>query len=274
MSSFTSSEFPAKLRYVGFCGIDDTVEPEFMSILSNLYPWIEWGVLFRSDLEGTARYASWSYVERVTAYQRASNGKLRLAAHLCFNRCQEVLEGNSSFISKIHEMGFGRVQVNITKANGVVVDSNRLGEYVDNIRKVMSDVPTVEFIFQLNHETQPIWDLLIGSPSNFPKNVSVLYDASCGLGVQISSFPSPKQYGNVPCGYAGGIGPTTIRSILQSVDNTVSLSDINETKPVWVDMESSLRTITVLKSGETKDIFDINKCMICINIAVEAGLPN
>ncbi len=28
------------------------------------YPWIEWGVLFRSDLEGTARYASWSYVER------------------------------------------------------------------------------------------------------------------------------------------------------------------------------------------------------------------
>ena len=34
------------LRAVGFCGIDDTVEPRVLLALSARYPWIEWGVLF------------------------------------------------------------------------------------------------------------------------------------------------------------------------------------------------------------------------------------
>lgn len=40
------------LRVMGFCGCDDSVNPELLQILSIHYSWIEWGILFRPDLEG------------------------------------------------------------------------------------------------------------------------------------------------------------------------------------------------------------------------------
>jgi len=52
MASFSSS---LNLRVMGFCGADDSCQPEMLQLLSTHYPWIEWGVLFRPDLEGTAR---------------------------------------------------------------------------------------------------------------------------------------------------------------------------------------------------------------------------
>lgn len=42
----------ANLRAMGFCGVDNSVSPEILQVLSNEYPFIEWGVLFRTDLEG------------------------------------------------------------------------------------------------------------------------------------------------------------------------------------------------------------------------------
>jgi hypothetical protein len=50
---------------MGFCGVDDSVSPEFLIFLSKHHPFIEWGVLFRQDLEGTPRYASSEWVKRL-----------------------------------------------------------------------------------------------------------------------------------------------------------------------------------------------------------------
>jgi hypothetical protein len=269
--------FATKVRYVGFCGADDSVDPGLLCILSHHYPWIEWGVLFRTDLEGTARYASPEWVSSldhvIKNCSSTGTGQLpmNLAAHLCNDRCQQILSGDISFIQQLYSQGFRRVQVNATKANGVIVDPNSLSTYVRNIRYCMNEMKDIEWIFQLNTETQPIWDQLI---SELPCNVSVLYDASCGKGIQISEFPSPTQYSccnaPVPCGYAGGIGPNSIQGVLSSLSSFIEPSILP--KPVWIDMESSLRTI-VLEGEEKKDIFDINKCMKCIRYAVEAGLP-
>jgi len=44
-----------KLRYVGFCGADDSVHPNKMALISRSYPWVEWGVLFRPDKVRCAR---------------------------------------------------------------------------------------------------------------------------------------------------------------------------------------------------------------------------
>jgi hypothetical protein len=49
---------------LGFCGIDDSVPPEFAQMLSQRFPFIEWGMLFRPDLEGTPRYATMDWVRR------------------------------------------------------------------------------------------------------------------------------------------------------------------------------------------------------------------
>ena len=88
--------------------------PDHLQLLSVHYSWIEWGILFRPDLEGTPRYASAKWVQSLVEVNKASGQIMRLAAHLCQSRCQEVLEGNSAFISELKSMGFGRVQINAT----------------------------------------------------------------------------------------------------------------------------------------------------------------
>ena len=42
---------------------------------------------------------------------------MRLAAHLCSSRCQEVIEGKMDFLTELKAMGFGRVQINATAGN-------------------------------------------------------------------------------------------------------------------------------------------------------------
>ena len=192
---------------------------------------------------------------------------------MCGNRCQEVLDGDFSFVQELYSLGFRRVQVNATAANSVTVDQSRIDSYVSNILLCMNNVPKMEFIIQCNTETKPIYEQLMANPT---PNMSVLYDASCGTGVMVSSFPSPMLFPTIPCGYAGGIGPDTITAILTAVRDATAECPNNK---VWVDMESSLRTIVVEKNKtdgtETrKDVFSIEKVFKCILICQQFGMCN
>lgn len=255
---------PLEVRAIGFCGADDSVSPGLMQLLSAKYNWIEWGVLFRPDLEGTPRYATRAWVEELDKVNKATGSNMRLAAHLCQMRCQQVIEGDASFVKELEGLGFGRVQVNATTANGVDMNPSRFGEYASQLRSTIEAVPGVEFIFQLNAETQPVFDIISLKP---PLNMSVLHDASCGLGIEITSLPAPS--GPIPCGYAGGIGPANIGKILSMV---CELDQPHE-KKVWIDMESSLRVTRSDKVVTNQDCFSIDKCFGCVEVCVAMGLP-
>ncbi len=110
------------------------------------------------------------------------------------------------------------------------MNPDRFGEYAAGLRATIEAVPNIEFIFQLNTETQPVFNIISSNP---PANMSVLYDASCGKGIEITSLPDAV--GNIPCGYAGGIGPDNIGKILHMVANIKQSGE----KKVWIDMESS-----------------------------------
>jgi hypothetical protein len=88
MSQFANENL--NLRVMGFCGADDSVDPSLLHVLSTKYPWIEWGVLFRPDLEGTPRYASMNWVNELSKVNKDNGNTMKLAAHLCKSRCQEV----------------------------------------------------------------------------------------------------------------------------------------------------------------------------------------
>ena len=152
------------------------------------------------------------------------------------------------------------------QVNGVDMREERFAEYAAHLRSTMEAVPSIEFIFQLNTETQPVFDIISVSP---PVNMSVLYDASCGKGIEITVLPpQPK---DIPCGYAGGIGPDNIASILESViDQT---ENITGSKPVWIDMESSLRVARSDRLVLDQDVFSIDKCFACVKMGVFFGLP-
>jgi phosphoribosylanthranilate isomerase len=204
--------------------------------------------------EGQPRYASENWVRRLSVVAKRSN--MKLAAHLCGARVNDVLEGKTEFLSTIVEWGFQRVQINATAVNGV--DTSRLAQSVEIFSGVVQQFPYLEFILQKNDETKPLWEGLLNYfGTTFPTNVSMLVDESKGTGVLASSWPSPpKEY---RIGYAGGIGPHNIERVLQDVLKAGNGHDI------WIDMESSLRS---MKNG--KDVFDLDKCYQCIAATCEA----
>ena len=118
-----------------------------------------------------------------------------------------------------------------------------------------------------------------------PSNMSLLFDASCGKGELAKTYPRPLTIStstsnnlstntstssiatiNIPCGYAGGIGPSTIHTVLDT------LKDTCQGTRIWIDMESNIRT-KVIDNTVTKDIFDIHKCFQCVLIGIQFGLP-
>ena len=145
LSTMSSS---LNLRAMGFCGVDDSVAPELLILLSNHFPWIEWGVLFRPDKEGLPRYASTTWVQKLSDVRKQQNtpDNVRLAAHLCGSRCQAILEGNASFVQELLVLGFKRVQINATAANNVHVDPSKMDTIVANIRHCINSVPGRPYI--------------------------------------------------------------------------------------------------------------------------------
>ena len=153
----------------------------------------------------------------------------------------------------------------VVAAISVGTNPDRFGEYAAHLRSTIEAVPGIEFIFQLNSETQPVFDII--SAKNPPSNMSILFDASCGLGIEISTLPDPS--GAIPCGYAGGIGPSNIKKILEMV----SVLEQPCEKKVWIDMESSLRGTRSDKLVSNQDYFSIDKCFACVDVCVSAGMP-
>ena len=260
----TSTTKPSiTLRCIGFCGADDSVEPSLLAAISAQHSWVEWGVLFRKDKEGLPRYASSAWLDRLSAANPQRT--MRLAAHLCSCRVDELLRGETSFVARLHdEVGFGRVQINATAANGcdVSVFATDAGAEacVAMLRTACSKLPHIEFIVQRNRQTEPLWSRLTADP---PPNMSMLFDDSMGLGVSTTSWPAPPPSGSpLKFGYAGGLSPSNLKQQLALIEATAA------ERSLWVDMESSLRT--TLKNDT--DIFDANKAMACVRIVIEQGL--
>lgn len=86
------------------------------------------------------RYASPAWVETLDRVNKEGGQLMRLAAHLCGARCQEVIEGDFAFAKQLTDMGFGRAQVNATAQNAVVVDAGDSKRYADNLMRGFEEV--------------------------------------------------------------------------------------------------------------------------------------
>jgi len=248
-----SLENPLNLRAIGFCGADDSVSPFMIVVLAVAYPNIEFGVLFRPDKEGTPRYASTEWVKKLSHACRRAD--MKLAAHLCGSRVNDILRGEQTFVCQLQQWKFKRVQINATAVNGV--DTSRLHQAVEPLKDVIMAFPDMEFIIQKNQETEPLWQGMIDK--GIPKNVAMLVDESKGTGVSATSWPAPPK--DYEIGYAGGIGPDNVSQVLSDIQKAAN------GRPIWIDMESSLRSI---KNG--RDVFDLDKCYHVIEMACDLGV--
>jgi len=262
------SSMVLNLDAVGFCGVDDTTDPAEVVEMSLAHPWIEWGVLFRSDKQGMPRYASNAFIEKlIRARPRGMASKsppvpLRLAGHLCGKECQSVLEGNPEVPQSLSsKFGFKRFQLNPTRVNGV--DVSDLVACAASLRRVLEALPEIEFILQVNDETKDLFDAVFNAKDRKPPaNCAVLFDPSAGLGTLPESRPKPLR--GVHCGFAGGLGPDTITQELVAIGDACSHHD----EPIWIDMESRIRTTNLVGN----DIFDLQKCREVVAKIIEAGV--
>eukprot|EP00515_Schizochytrium_aggregatum_P003228 CAMPEP_0202061970 /NCGR_PEP_ID=MMETSP0963-20130614/42645_1 /ASSEMBLY_ACC=CAM_ASM_000494 /TAXON_ID=4773 /ORGANISM="Schizochytrium aggregatum, Strain ATCC28209" /LENGTH=348 /DNA_ID=CAMNT_0048628235 /DNA_START=45 /DNA_END=1091 /DNA_ORIENTATION=+ len=232
---------PVEFFAIGFCGVDDSAPTADLTKFSLSRPWIEWGVLFRPEKVGEPRFPTMAFVKDLCTQCTDVDGQpsVKLAAHLCSSRCEQVLRGDASFVQELHSLGFRRVQVNATAANGV--DTSNLAPLAPKLLEAILGVPGMEWILQRNEETKPLWEYVLSNGP--PANVSVLFDDSVGTGVQRKTFPCPSTLNGTPCGYAGGLGPANMRETLEAIQASVgpTFADKAKYRSPWVDMESSLR---------------------------------
>jgi hypothetical protein len=195
-------------EFITFTGADDRTDVDGMRALSARYP-IEWGVLFSPHRQGQDnRYPGGE------AQSRLAWSGLRLAAHLCGSHARSIMAGEELHVPV--DLGiFKRIQINHTEPSVSAINAFRAGW-------------GPRCIVQTRGLT-------------FPRNTSVdwLFDTSGGRGKEPEAIPP---YPGRLVGYAGGIGPDNVRSVIER---------IAATGPYWIDMESKVRS---------DDWFDLSLC--------------
>lgn len=214
-------------EHITFTGVDAHTPPKDMLELSSIYN-IEWGVLFSPSRQGNEnRYPALDVVQRLLD---STPPTIRLAAHLCGAASRQLIADGSlpPELEKLLDTGrFQRVQVNTSDPHA---SPPRLGNW--------GTQRGLEVIMQTRNATV------------FPGDDSVqwLYDASGGRGVAPEAWPLEAVEGRL-CGYAGGIGPTSVRSVIESVGPLA--------KRYWLDMETGVR--------DGKDQFSLVACLkVCV----------
>jgi hypothetical protein len=243
---------PIHLRYLGLCGIDSSFNPP----INQVWPsYIEFGFLFREELVGNPRFPSIDWIETFIK-EHPDNS---FAGHLCSKQCEAVCDGIFDFVSNLIKMGIKRFQINCTKANGVNVDrlEQHCKDVVLNIMLLAATFPLVEIIIQRNNETKWLWFPLEVHQMH---NISFLFDASVGKGIEIQDFEKPL-YKSLKYGYAGGLNSDNLKTVMEKIQTSHLNDDIPDT--IWVDMESGLRI------REEKDRFSWEKAKKVVDIVQE-----
>jgi hypothetical protein len=244
------------LRFLTFCGVDDSIDPKLLGIISKCYPLVEFAVLLRPDMSGQPRYASLEWLQELVAVQKKSDGEMKLSAHLCGSLVNEILKGDDTMLLRLAEMQFQRVQINATAINGV--NTHQHGKYVDSFLEVVTKHPNLEITLQKNKETKPLWEGIM-KRGNIPSNFSMLFDESKGKGIIAKAMQSAPT--EVKVGYAGGVG---IGGRYMTKKVMKEIIKAGNGQQVWMSMETGVRAT---RNG--KDVFDIDACYQVIDVASE-----
>lgn len=260
-----------RFSFLCFSGVDDSVSPRTLCDISQEFAFVEWGVNFRAEKQGKEpRYASlgWLRQLREEIDRRQQTGKfapIHFAAHLGGEYCVDVMKGDASLVRTLWEdYGFLRIQLSPTRANGV--NSAQLRKYLSSLKSVIIALPQVEFVLEVTKETRGLSFALMDEPQ---PNLAFLFSSEePAEGSSSSSTPRRPPlcpHPGIHVGYGGGLTVDNLKSELQRIAATVK----DPKRPVWVDLESGLRS-----QGPGKhDEFDLGKVWACIRTIFDLKLP-
>lgn len=225
-------------------GVDDTVAEDTLWAMARDYPFVEWGVLYSENNQGTGRYLSYRRIEALTTRMRKCDPP-NFALHICGRAVRDFINGADSRVMRIAR-AFKRIQLNFRYNTGDLV----------SLRKMMAREQHRIIITQHNSTNRLLWRALSDMP-----NHAVLFDESGGRGQVCTDWPEPLNITReqMPfdaidpmCGYAGGLGPDNL------VDEIPRIYAAANGRPCWMDMETRLR--------DDQDRFDTHKAQQCLEI--------
>jgi phosphoribosylanthranilate isomerase len=232
-----------KLKKVTITGADDDIHPIDLVPLADKYPFVEFGILFSKDRQGSPRYPSEKWLielfKVLHLYKYERKKSIAVSAHLCGSYVTELFRDQPSVIpwqkstcEFINIYHFDRCQLNMTKERFLGLDIQNL-------------------YMNLYHKTN-MFPVIITAKSDFSKCemlstnyqgfFHVLYDLSGGKGISPKEWVKPID--NVFCGMAGGLNPDNLAEELNRMAEVVGDTEI------WIDAESGVRE---------NDKFDLNK---------------
>lgn len=211
-------------------GADDSVDPIQLINLSKLYPFVEWGILYSVNKEGTNRYPSQKWINILNNYE------VNLSAHFCGWHSKSVLEGGKYYLINNLTPNYKRVQLNYSFFN-FLYDLESLYKYSESItnRKII-----------LQHNNKNSEPLRKHKPT---ENINILYDSSGGRGKVISGINQP--FINNYTGYSGGLSPENIEHFCDLITKYPNESN------VWLDLESGVRTDNVFDIKKVEEVLSI-----------------
>lgn len=223
-----------RVETVTISGADDNTKFRDLVIISEEYPFVEWGILLSSSRSGESRYPSKLWLEKLANPYYVLN----LSGHLCGKYIRDIKDGFNTFKEDINWEMFQRFQLNF--AGNYKVSYERFLEALFLIDKHK------QIIFQVDSpENELLRNIIRAGVNAVP-----LFDISGGRGKLPEEWPKPII--GILCGYAGGLSPDNIENQLLQLSKIIP-----EEANIWIDMESGVRT---------NDVLDMDKVKLCLDI--------
>ena len=241
------------LKRVTITGADDNTDPKLLEILSNLFPFVEWGILISENGEGNPRYPTAMWLREFTSMMKARTPRANVSLHLCGQYTRSYMTGGNMLKKAMPDLWelAGRFQLN---THGEPVKSPAS---IAGLKYTLDQDHPKPCIIQLDG----VNDQLFRTTLSEGFKVMPLFDESSGTGISPQWWPlarfhedgsaSAERENLVSHGYAGGLGPENIESQLPAIHRASCGARY------WIDMETQVRTPG--DSFNSPDVLDIEK---------------
>ncbi len=227
------------LHTVTITGADDATDIDELVDLSAQFPFVEWGILVSKSQEGSIRFPSRNWVDQFGI--AAQKHKLKTAMHVCGSWVGDLFKGELHRDELPSVVDFAqRIQIN---------SWGRSLNSTSDFHWSSADKLSKWFIFQWS----PVGEFLAKRAREQGFAASGLFDGSGGQGKSPESWPHAISTG-FPMGFAGGLGPTNVRSQILKIDEAAGHSPF----ATWIDMEGRVRTEdgVMLDLGKVRSVLE------------------
>ena len=228
-----------KLRHITITGIDLLTEIDGLQELQEKFPWAEFGILFSKHWQQNGQ----RYPNPAELLPDLADRGLHLSAHICGSMAREIIYTNNwqpfSELIEYHNFLFDRVQLNVASMSFPSIQSSPLS--------------TPSFCKEVIIQQRSTMEIdVYKAMANKRNYVSILFDQSGGRGQNLD-LSDINQNPYIKAGYAGGINPDNVATILNKLFQKVN-------HPFWIDTESGVRT---------RDYLDLEKVYKLLSNAKE-----